>query len=140
MASYNRVILIGNLTRGVELRYTPSKVAVADMCIAVNDKRKEKDGTWVEDTTYVEITLWSNIAEIAAKYTEKGSQVMIEGRLQMDQWEKDGKKRSKLKVIGERLVMLGGGTYSNSGKRESEAAGIDPVPEPRSAQGEDIPF
>jgi single-strand DNA-binding protein len=108
MASYNRVILIGNLTRDVELRYTPSNLAVTDIGLAVNDRRKGPNGDWIEETTFVDVTLWGRQAEIASQYLTKGSQCLIEGRLKLDTWEKDGKKNSKLKVIGENMRMLGG--------------------------------
>ena len=107
MASYNRVILVGNVTRDPELRYTPSGMAVTDVGLAVNDRRKNSDGEWVEETTFVDVTLWARQAEVASEYLSKGSPVLIEGRLKLDTWETDGQKRSKLKVIGERMQMLG---------------------------------
>jgi single-strand DNA-binding protein len=108
MASFNRVILMGNLTRDVELRYTPSNLAVTDVSVAVNDRRKNANGEWIEETTFVEVTLWGRTAEVASQYLSKGAPVLIEGRLKQDTWEKDGKKQSKLKVIGEAMRMLGG--------------------------------
>ena len=107
MASYNRVVLVGNLTRDPELRYIPSGTAVSDIGLAVNDRVKKGD-QWVDETTFVDITLWGRTAEIANEYLSKGSPVLIEGRLKLDRWEKDGQKHSKLKVVGERLQMLGG--------------------------------
>lgn len=107
MASYNRVVLVGNLTRDIELRYIPSGMAVCDIGLAINDKIK-KDGQWVEETTFVDVTLWGRTAEIANEYLTKGSNVLIEGRLKLDTWETDGQKRSKLKVVGDRMQMLGG--------------------------------
>jgi single-strand DNA-binding protein len=106
MASYNRVILVGNLTRDPELRYIPSGTAVSDIGLAVNDRIKRGD-QWVEEVTFVDITLWGRTAEIANEYLSKGSPVLIEGRLKLDRWEKDGQKHSKLKVVGDRLQMLG---------------------------------
>lgn len=107
MASYNRVVLVGNLTRDPELRYIPSGTAVSDVGLAVNDRVKKGD-QWVDETTFVDVTLWGRTAEIANEYLSKGSPVLIEGRLKLDRWEKDGQKFSKLKVIGEKLQMLGG--------------------------------
>ena len=107
MASYNRVILVGNLTRDPELRYIPSGTAVTDIGLAVNDRVKRGD-QWVEEATFVDVTLWGRTAEIANEYLSKGAPVLIEGRLKLDRWEKDGQKHSKLKVVGERLQMLGG--------------------------------
>jgi single-strand DNA-binding protein len=109
MASFNRVILLGNLTRDPELRYIPSGTAVTEIGLAVNDRRKAANGEWVEETTFVDITLWGRTAEIATEYLSKGSPVLIEGRLKYDSWQdKDGQKRSKLKVVGDRMQLLGG--------------------------------
>ena len=108
MASYNRVILVGNLTRDPELRYIPSGTAVADIGLAINDKRKNASGEFVEEVTFVDVTLWGRTAEVASEYLSKGSSVLIEGRLKFDQWEKDGQKRSKLKVVADRMQLLGG--------------------------------
>ena len=115
MASYNRVILIGNVTRDPELRYIPSCTAVTDVGLAVNDRRKGANGEWIEETTFVDVTLWGRTAEVATEYLNKGSSVMIEGRLKLDTWEKDGKKNSKLRVIGERMVMHGGKSGGSGG-------------------------
>ncbi len=108
MASHNRVILLGNLTRDIELRHTPVGTAVTDMSIAVNDRRKNAAGEWVDEVTYVDITLWGRTAEVAGEFLHKGSQVFVEGRLKLDSWEADGQKKYKLRVIGERMQMLGG--------------------------------
>lgn len=107
MASYNRVILVGNLTRDVELKYTSSGLAVTEIGMAVNDRRKNASGEWVEETTFVSVTLFGRTAEVAGEYLGKGSSVLIEGRLKYDAWESEGQKRSKLVVIGERMQMLG---------------------------------
>ena len=108
MASFNRVILMGNLTRDVELRYTPSGTPVTEIGLAVNDRRKSQSGEWVEETTFVDITLWGRTAEVASEYLSKGSPILVEGRLKLDTWETEGQKRSKLRVVGERMQMLGG--------------------------------
>ena len=108
MASFNRVILMGNLTRDVEVRYLQSGMAVADIGIAVNDRRKnQQTGEWIDEVTFVDVTLWGRTAEVAGEYLGKGSPIFIEGRLKLDQWEKEGQKHSKLKVIGERMQMVG---------------------------------
>ena len=128
MASFNRVILLGNLTRDPELRYLPSGMAVTDIGLAVNDRRKGQNGEWVEETTFVDVTLWGRTAEVASEYTSKGSPILIEGRLKLDSWETpDGQKRSKLKVVGERLQLLGtkgqgGGQGGDEGARPRPAA------------------
>ena len=108
MASYNRVILVGNLTRDPELRYIPSGTAVTEISMAISDRRKDQSGNWIEETTFIDVTLWARTAEVVCEYLSKGSSVLIEGRLKFETWEKDGQKRSKLKVIGERMQMLGG--------------------------------
>ena len=115
MSSFNRVILVGNLTRDPELRHIPSGTAVTDIGMAINDKRKDASGNWVEETTFVDVTLWARTAEVACEYLSKGSSVLIEGRLKFETWEKEGQKHSKLKVVGERLQMLGnkGGSNGN---------------------------
>jgi single-strand DNA-binding protein len=118
MASYNRVVLLGNLTRDIELRYTGSGLAVTDIGLAVNDRRKNQAGEWVEETTFVDITLWGRTAEVCNEYCSKGSPLFVEGRLKLDTWEKDGQKHSKLKVVGERIQLLGskgGGSGGGSG-------------------------
>jgi single-strand DNA-binding protein len=107
MASFNRVILIGNLTRDPELRYLQSGMAVADLGLAVNDKRKNAAGEWVEETTFVDVTVWGRTAEVAGEYLTKGSPVFIEGRLKLDTWETEGQKRSKLKVVCEKMQLIG---------------------------------
>ena len=108
MSSYNRTILVGNLTRDPELRHIASGTAVAEISLAINDKRKDASGNWIEETTFIDVTLWAKTAEVAAQYLKKGASVLIEGRLKLDTWEQDGQKRQKLKVIGERLQMLDG--------------------------------
>jgi single-strand DNA-binding protein len=126
MASFNRVILLGNVTRDPELRYIPSGTAVTEIGLAVNDRRKAANGEWVEETTFVDVTLWGRQAEIATEYLSKGSPVLIEGRLKLDSWQdKDGQKRSKLRVIGERMQMVGSKGQGGGGGR----------PAPRAAAG-----
>ena len=143
MASYNRVVLMGNFTRDVEVKHIQSGTAVATVGLAVNEKRKGSDGSWIEDVTFVDLTLWGRTAEVAGEYLGKGSPVLIEGRLKLDQWEKDGQKRSKLGVVVEKLQMLGG---KKDGGQRSSGGGDDygPPPErPSSSQPpttDEIPF
>jgi single-strand DNA-binding protein len=108
MASFNRVILVGNLTRDPELKYIPSGTAVAEIGLDVKDRRKGPNGEWIVVNTFVDVTLWARTAEVASEYLSKGSSVLIEGRLKLDSWEKEGKKFSKLRVVGETMQMLGG--------------------------------
>jgi single-strand DNA-binding protein len=155
MSSYNRVILVGNLTRDPEIRYIPSGSAVADIGLAVNDKRKNANGEWIEEVTFVDVVLWGRTAEVAGEYLSKGSPVLIEGRLKLDRWEgKDGQKQSKMRVVCERMQMLGGkgegrGPAAPAGKpaarQDSEYSQSAPpddfgAPVPDSPGGEDIPF
>jgi len=137
MPSMNRVFLAGNLTRSVEVRYIQSGTAVADVGIAVNEKRKDKSGEWVETVVYADITFWGRMAEVLAEYCKKGDPILVEGRLQLDQWEQEGQKRSKLKVIGERMQMLsskGGGGGGGSQDQYSEPI-AKPRPQPAPSQG-----
>ena len=127
MASFNRVILMGNLTRDPELRYIQSGMAVTDIGLAVNDKRKAANGEWVDEVTFVDVTIWGRTAETASEYLTKGSPVLIEGRLKLDSWEKDGQKRSKLKVVCENMRMVGsrggpGGHEGGGGPRKPQGA------------------
>ncbi len=121
MASYNRVILMGNLTRDVQLRYTPSGTPVTEIGLAVNDRRKGQNGEWIDETTFVDVTFWGRTAEVAAEYLSKGSPVFIEGRLKLDTWEKDGQKNYKLRVVCDRMQMLGG-RDSGGGARHASTA------------------
>jgi single-strand DNA-binding protein len=107
MASFNRVILLGNLTRDPELRYTPTGLAVTDIGLAVNDRRKGQNGEWLDEVTFVDITLWGRTAEVVSEYCSKGKPLLVEGRLKLDSWETEGQKKSKLKVIGEKVQLLG---------------------------------
>ena len=142
MASFNRVILMGNLTRDVDLKYTQSGMAVTEIGLAVNDRFK-KEGEWVEETTFVDVTLWGRTAEVAGEYLSKGSPVLIEGRLKLHQWEQDGQKRSKLRVTAERMQMLGGrggGGSSSHGDSSAAEHHADSPAMAESAPADDIPF
>jgi len=133
MASFNRVILLGNLTRDPELRYIPSGMAVTDIRLAVNDRRKSPAGEWIEETTFVDVTLWGRQAEVASEYLTKGAPLLVEGRLKLDSWEKDGQKHSKLRVVGEKMQLLGGrgpgggggGASGGPGSRNASEAPVD---------------
>ncbi|MDR2757698.1 MAG: single-stranded DNA-binding protein [Planctomycetaceae bacterium] len=149
MASFNRVILLGNLTRTPELRHIPSGTAVTDIGLAVNDRRKNMTGEWVDEVTFVDITLWGRTAEIAAEYLTKGSPVLIEGRLKLDTWETEGQKRSKLKVIGEKMSLLSGGGNRNEDASYSRPASSSSSSRPQSvpqdyydapSEADDVPF
>ena len=126
MASYNRVILVGNLTRDPELRYIPSGTAVSDISLAVNERIKKGD-QWVDEVSFIDVTLWGRTAEIANEYLSKGSPLLVEGRLRQERWEKDGQKHSKLKVTCDRMQMLGsrdgGGGGPRGGARGGRSSG-----------------
>jgi len=117
MANLNKVMLIGNLTRDPELRYTPKGTAVTDITLAINRVWNNEQNVRQEETVFVEVTLWGRQAELAQQYLGKGRLAYIEGRLQMDTWDdkETGKKRSKLKVIGEVLQFLPDGKGGNGG-------------------------
>lgn len=151
MASFNKVILVGNLTRDPEVRYIPSGTAVCELGLAVNRTWFDKQSnSRKEDTTFVDVTLWGRTAEIAGEYLAKGRSVLIEGRLQLDTWDdkETGKKRSKLKVVGEQMTMLGGRGDSNGGGGGGGSRGSAPAQDPAEAfydsddgsGGGDVPF
>jgi len=149
MASYNRVILVGNLTRDVELKYLQSGTPVTEIGLAVNNRRKTQSGEWVDEPVFVDVTLWGRTAEVASEYLSKGSPVLIEGRLKYDTWETDGQKRSKLRVVGELMQMVGsrgaGGERPRAAPAEeaqySEPAGVhSPDPQASGPPDSEIPF
>ena len=142
MAAYNRVVLVGNITREIELRYTQSGTAVTDIGLAINERKKNQSGEWVDDTQFIDVTLWGRTAEVAAEYLGKGSPILIEGRLKLETWESDGQKRSKLKVIGERMQMLGKPkTGSNAADQNDVTAGsTDDTPLATGVTEEGVPF
>jgi single-strand DNA-binding protein len=115
MANYNKVFLIGNLTRDPQLRYTPSQMAVCDFGLAVNRKSKSSTGEVREEVCFVDITAWGKQAETLSKYVTKGRQLLVEGRLTYDQWESEGQKRSKLKVTLEGFQFLDSGQRGSGG-------------------------
>src|SRR5689334_16373373 len=135
MASFNKVILLGNLTRDPEVRYTPKGSAVCDLGLAVNRSYTMDSGEKREEVTFVDVVLWSRLAEIAGEYLKKGRPVFIEGRLQLDTWDdkQSGQKRSKLRVIGETMQLLGGRPPATPGTPEGGEEGHAPRPSPRSA-------
>jgi len=153
MASVNKVILIGNLTRDPEIKYTPKGTAVADIGLAVNRFIPASEGGEKrEETTFIDVTLWGRTAEVANEYAKKGQPLYVEGRLQMDTWEdkQSGQKRSKLKVVGENIQLLGskggggggrGGDYEDAPPpRRSSGGGGGSSRPPAEPEDDDIPF
>ena len=149
MASYNKVMLLGNLTRDPEVKYTPKGSAVADIGLAVNRTYTTDGGEKREETTFVDVTMWGRQAEIAGEYLKKGRPLFVEGRLQLDTWDdkQTGQKRSKLRVVCENFQMLGsrdggesgggggGGGRSSGGGKPAKAA-----PAADDSADDDIPF
>ncbi len=109
MPNLNKVMLIGNLTRDPEVKYTPKGTAIAEIGLAVNRSYTTEQGEKREETTFVDIEMWGRQAEIAGEYLKKGRSVFIEGRLKLDTWDdkQTGQKRSKMRVVGEMMQMLG---------------------------------
>lgn len=108
MSSYNRVVLMGHLVKSPELRFLPGgKTAICEVGLAVNE-RFTKEGEIVESVSFFDIVFWGRTAEVVNEYLTKGSLVLIEGRLKQDTWEKEGEKRSKVKVVCEKMQMIGG--------------------------------
>jgi single-strand DNA-binding protein len=134
MASFNKVLLMGNLTRDPELRYTASGAAVASFGLAVNRKYKAGD-EWKEEVCFVDITVWAKQAENCAEYLHKGSPVFVEGRLNYQSWESDtGQKRNKLEVVANTIQFLGRPGDKGAGSGTSEGGHSS------SGGGDDIPF
>jgi single-strand DNA-binding protein len=154
-ASFNKVILLGNLTRDPEVRYTPKGSAVCDLGLAVNRQYSLDNGEKREEVTYVDVVLWARLAEIAGEYLKKGRPVFIEGRLQLDTWDdkQSGQKRSKLRVVGETMQLLGsrqgsgdgdegmgGGGGGGGGRSSGRSSAPPPRPAPSEPDEDDIPF
>ena len=163
MASVNKVMLIGNLTRDPEIKYTPKGTAIAEIALAVNRTYSTDSGEKREEVTFIDVTLWGRVAEIVGEYCKKGRPLFVEGRLQLDSWDDKatGQKRSKLKVVGENIQLLGsreggagggggGGGEMGEGRAESRPTSsfkkpAAPPPRPPAdpdldAEPDDIPF
>lgn len=146
MASVNKVILLGNLTRDPELRYTPQGSAVCEFALALNHTYTNKQtGQKVEEVSFIDIVSWGRTAEICAEYLKKGRQVFIEGRLKQDRWESpEGKKMSKIRVTAENVQFVGGrpaGEGPAGGPKGAGAPAEGASEEPPSpGSEEDIPF
>lgn len=154
MANVNKVTLIGRITRDIELRYTPKGTAVSELAMAVNRVRTDDSGQKIEETTFVDVTLWGRQAELANQYLAKGREVYIEGRLQLDTWQdkQSGQNRSRLRVVGETMQFLGTGNSNNSTDNKSQPSQqtqANPQSQPAPSQNQtpqsggapaDIPF
>ena len=131
MSSYNKVFLMGNLTRDPQLTYLPSQTPVAEFGMAVNDHRKQQDGSYADKVNFIDLTMFGKRAEVLQKYAKKGDPLFIEGKLDYQSWEKDGQKRSKLKVIVQNFEFLSSGQKKNepssNGSTVKEDESGDPV-------------
>jgi len=147
-ASLNKVLLMGNLTRDPEVKYTPKGTAVCDLGLAINDSYKAQDGTIKETVTYVDVEVWGRTAENCKQYLTKGRPVFIEGQLRLDQWEQEGQKRSKMKVRAISVQFLGSpgggggggrpaGNYGGGEQRSATSTGR--VAAPPTSVAEDAP-
>lgn len=128
MSNVNRVFLLGNLTRDPELRQTASGMSVSDLGVAVSETYQNKAGETVETTCFADVVVWGKQAEACSQYLAKGAPVMVEGRLQLDQWETDaGEKRSRLRVKADRVQFLGRlrGSGEPEAPFESEGVALD---------------
>ncbi len=134
MANVNKVTLIGRITRDIELRYTPKGTAVSELAMAVNRVRTDDSGQKIEETTFVDVTLWGRQAELANQYLAKGREVYIEGRLQLDTWQdkQSGQSRSRLRVVGETMQFLGTGSPTG-GNKSQPSEQSQPNPQSQSA-------
>lgn len=134
----NTVTIGGTITRDPSLRHIPSGMSVLDLSIAINDRYKGKDGEARETTTYVEVQVWGKTADACAQHLRKGSQAVVEGKLQLDTWEKNGEKRSKIRVRADRVHFVGGRADNGSTPAST------PAPAGSSGSGagpdDDIPF
>ena len=155
MASYNKVLLLGNCTRDPEIKYTPKGTAVAELGLAVNRVYTADNGEKREETTFVDVTFWGRQAEIVGEYLKKGRPVFVEGRLQLDTWDdkQTGAKRSKLRVVAENMQLLGGRLEGGEGgvpsSRPPQSSSQRPAPAPQKREPvdpdlepeeDDIPF
>jgi single-strand DNA-binding protein len=152
--SVNKVILIGNLGKDPEVKYTPSGAPVAKLALATNERYKDKSGEWQERTEWHNVVLWQRLAEIAGEYLKKGGKVYIEGRLQTRSWDdkQTNQKRYMTEVVANDLVLLGGrgeagGDYGGSSRAAAAASNNFDQREPEAAPAastpisdEDIPF
>ena len=147
MASFNKVILVGNLTRDPELRYTPKGMAIAKVGLAVNRNWTSESGEKKEEVTFVDVDIFGRTAENVAQYMKKGRPILIEGRLRLDQWDdkQTGQKRSRLGVVAEIVQFLGsptgGGEAGESRRPTPPSAPSAPSAEPDTAPpDDDVPF
>jgi single-strand DNA-binding protein len=135
MSSFNKTIIMGNLTRDPEMRYTPKGTAVGKIGIAINRRYKDAEGNQLEETTFVDVDVFGKQAETIGKYMRKGRPILIEGRLKLDEWvdQKTQQNRSKLGVVCERFNFIGG-------KDENQETPTSEAPKKSPIDDDDVPF
>lgn len=136
--SLNKVLLIGNLGKDAEIKYTPQGTPVAKITVATNERFKDKDGEWKDRTEWHNVVLWKRLAEIAGEYLKKGSKVYIEGRLETRSWQKDDVSRYTTSIVGSELIVLGSRETQKS--ETKSAAPAEPNIHGVAISDEDIPF
>lgn len=140
MASFNKAILMGNLTRDPETRMTPSGQAICKFTLAVNRTYTAQDGQKKEEVTFVDIDSFGKQAETIGKYMTKGRQLFVEGRLKLDTWEKNGEKRQKLSVMLENFQFMGDRGEKREEGAAPAAASAAPAPKNDFADDDSVPF
>ena len=152
MSDLNKVFLLGNLTKDPEVRFTPAGKAVGELRMAINRKYKTANNETKDETCFVSVVVWGRQAETCGEYLKKGSQLLVEGRLQYDEWEKEGKKQNRIRVVAERVQFLGkprggsefgdgGGSGEPREKQKSvEEGGADRQEPPAEGDSDNLPF
>jgi len=142
MGSMNRVFLMGNLTRDPEVRHTPAGQTVSDLGLAVSETYVNKAGEKTETTCFADIVVWGRQAETCGEYLQKGSPVMVEGKLQLDQWQTEsGEKRSRLRIRATRVQFLGRPkSGAENGQPAASGVAADHPPEVEEAKADALPF
>ena len=107
MSNFNKVILMGRLSRDVELKSVNNGISLVELGVAVNERRKSAEGTWKEDVHFIDVTFWGKKAEVIAQYLTKGDPILLEGRLKQNRWEVNGKNHSRINVYGEQFSFVG---------------------------------
>lgn len=151
MADINSVVLVGRLTRNIEIKYTNGGMAVGKLGIAVNRRRKQND-QWIEEASFFDVTVWGKTAEALQPYLVKGKQIGVQGELRQNRWEQDGQSRSKVEVVANNIQLLGGrgntvGMQNEGGQSFSGSSGFNSNFSPNQNSGpsndnfeDDIPF
>jgi single-strand DNA-binding protein len=139
--SFNKIILVGNLGRDPELRYTPQGTPVCSFTVATNEKRKDRAGETQDHTTWFRVTLWGRQAETASQYLTKGRPIYVEGRLRLEEWtDRDGKQRYTLEVHATDMQFIGGGRSDEMPATGNKSPTTDSSPHEAELSDDDIPF